>query len=92
MESTRAQQRNNIMSSSQVPPPINLVPLKRVNINTKEIEEYLELMRETRTQIVMLNEIKIMIYNEKYDKKFILICPSNFLKISIDIRHASTLR
>ncbi|KAM3379360.1 hypothetical protein P3S68_011774 [Capsicum galapagoense] len=43
-------------------------------------------MRGTRTKIMILKDLKVMIYNEKYENKFILICPPNLSKSSIDIR------
>ncbi|KAM3238895.1 hypothetical protein P3L10_013928 [Capsicum annuum] len=35
---------------------------------------------------MILKDLKVMIYNEKFEKKFILICPPNLSKTSIDIR------
>ncbi|KAH0632696.1 hypothetical protein KY284_035482 [Solanum tuberosum] len=52
MGSTRSQVPNNIETTSQLPLPLNLVPIQSVNSNTQEIEEALALIRETGTQIV----------------------------------------
>ncbi|KAH0635688.1 hypothetical protein KY289_035603 [Solanum tuberosum] len=51
MGSTRSQVPNNIETTSQLPLPLNLVPIQSVNSNTQEIEEALALIRETGTQI-----------------------------------------
>ncbi|KAG5584575.1 hypothetical protein H5410_045009 [Solanum commersonii] len=86
MSSIRSQVPNNIETTSQLPLPLNLVPIQSVNSNTQEIEEALALIRETGTQIGVLKEIKTMTYKEKFDKKIILICPPNLVKCSINIR------
>lgn len=55
-------------------------------VNSEEVGETLKLMRETKMKIVVLREIKIMVYKGKFEKKLILICHLNLLKKSIDIR------
>ncbi|KAF3684946.1 hypothetical protein FXO37_01077 [Capsicum annuum] len=75
-----------LASSSQVPPNIILVHPGPVNRSTREIEEALEVMRETRIEITVLKDIKVIVFNDKYAKKYILICPQNLVKTSLDIR------
>jgi len=43
-------------------------------------------MRETRIEVSILKEIKIMIDKSQYEKRSILICHPNLLKRSLDIR------
>ncbi|KAK4706415.1 hypothetical protein R3W88_034019 [Solanum pinnatisectum] len=43
-------------------------------------------MRETRTKISDLKEIRITVFKERFEKKQILICHPNLLKSSLDIR------
>lgn len=43
-------------------------------------------MREIRTQITVLKDIKVMVFKDKYSKNFIHICPQNLKKRSLDIR------
>ncbi|KAH0652418.1 hypothetical protein KY290_030851 [Solanum tuberosum] len=56
------------------------------HVDVREVEEAIALMRETRTKIGFLKEIKIIIFKERFEKKHILICPPHLLKSSIDIR------
>ncbi|KAF3621055.1 hypothetical protein FXO38_30462 [Capsicum annuum] len=64
MEIPRTTLSNNLASSSQLPPNLNLVhPFKPLSTTTREIEETLEVMRETRTEISILKDIKIMVFN-----------------------------
>ncbi|KAH0636169.1 hypothetical protein KY290_036597 [Solanum tuberosum] len=85
MGSTRDQVPSNIPTTSRLPLPVNLVLVQPENANTQEMEEALKIMREERTKITVLKEAKVMVYQEKFDKKFILVCPSNISKILIDI-------
>ncbi|KAF3623618.1 hypothetical protein FXO38_30663 [Capsicum annuum] len=71
-----------------LPNPILVHPLRPVSTTTREIEEALEVMRETRTEISILKDIKVIVFNEKFAKNFILICSHNLVKISLDIRHS----
>lgn len=60
---------NNVATASQVQFPTPLRPLDRIQpVNSKEVGEALELMRETRMEITVLKEIKIMVYKEKSKK------------------------
>ncbi|KAG5621920.1 hypothetical protein H5410_007138 [Solanum commersonii] len=78
---------NNVASASQVPIPTPIPPLNQMNVgNQEEVDDVLELLRETRTKIVVLREIKIMVYKEKSEKKLISICHPRLLKSSLDIR------
>ncbi|KAF3684304.1 hypothetical protein FXO37_01394 [Capsicum annuum] len=89
MKIPRTMLPNNLSSSSQVlPNPILVHPLRPVSTTTREIEEALEVMRETRTEISILKDIKVIVFNEKFAKNFILICSHNLVKISLDIRHS----
>lgn len=86
LDNASIQVPNNVASSSQVPPNNNLTHPRPVNTLTQKIEEALKMMREIRTEITILKDIKVMVFNDKYAKKFILICPQNLIKTSIDIR------
>lgn len=48
MESPHSTIPNNLASTSQVPPVLNLASLRPVSTTTQKIEEALEIMRETR--------------------------------------------
>lgn len=78
---------NNVASSFQVHPKPILTHPRPVNTSTQKIEEASEIMRETRTKIIVLKDIKVMVFNDKYTKKFILICPQNLINTSLDIWH-----
>lgn len=70
---------NNAVSSSQVPLNTILVYPIPMNLSTQKIKEALDSLRDTRTQIIMLKNIKVMVFNDKYMKKFILIFPQNLI-------------
>ncbi|KAH0651476.1 hypothetical protein KY285_032168 [Solanum tuberosum] len=59
---------------------------QREEVEQQEVEDAIALMRETRLEIVVLKNIKIVIFKQRFDKKLILICPPNLSKSSIDIR------
>lgn len=65
---------------------MNLIQVRPMLTNTQEIEETLELMKETRTKISILIEIRIMIYKKRFEKKYMLICLQNLLKNAIDVK------
>ncbi|KAH0765497.1 hypothetical protein KY285_001368 [Solanum tuberosum] len=69
-----------------IPPLSPLAATRGENVDVREVEEAISLMRETRTKIGVLKEIKIIIFKERFEKKHILICPPHLLKSSIDIR------
>lgn len=87
LENVTAPASNNIAFSSQVHSNPILTHPRLVNTPTQEIEEALEIMRETRTKITILKDIKVMVFNDKFAKKFILICPQNLIKTFLDIRY-----
>lgn len=66
---------NNIASSSQVPPNTILTHLRPMSTTIQEIEEALEIIQKRRTKIIVSKNIKVMVFNDKYTKKFILTCP-----------------
>ncbi|KAG5573040.1 hypothetical protein H5410_062806 [Solanum commersonii] len=70
--------------------PPTLSPNLEENVNVREIEETIELMRETRTKIALLKDVKVMIFKERFIKKHTLICPPNLSKSSLDIRVPKT--
>lgn len=75
MESPQTIIPNDITSSSQVPYTVNLPPVSAVSTTTQEIQEALEITRETRIEIIVLKDIKVMVFNKKYANKFIIIYP-----------------
>lgn len=83
---------NNIVMTSQVIPqsllslPPQVVPNFDQNVNLEEIEDAIELLRETRVEIGVLKDIKVMIFTERYVKKHNPVCPLTLSKSSIDIR------
>lgn len=60
-----------------------------LTVEVDEIEVAINMMREMRTKIGVLKELKIMIFKERFVKTHILICPSNLLKSSINIKTLS---
>lgn len=73
-------------------PPHSLIRMNQEQaVDISEIDDAISLLRETKTEIGILKDIKIMIYKEKFTKKYILIYPLMLLKSSIDIRPPSNL-
>ncbi|KAM3381828.1 hypothetical protein P3S68_007401 [Capsicum galapagoense] len=72
-----------------MPPPPTVSNLQE-NIDLQEVEDALELMRETRMEIHILKEIKVLVFKKRFVKKAILICPPFLRKTSLDIRIPST--
>lgn len=73
MESPHTTLPNNLASSSQVSTNVNSTLLEPVSTTTSEIEEALEMIRETKIEIFILKQIKVMLFNKEFAKKFILI-------------------
>ncbi|KAM3306351.1 hypothetical protein P3S67_013221 [Capsicum chacoense] len=84
LETTSAHLPNNIPSSSQVLPHSN-PPLRTICTSTEEIEEALELMRETRTEIMILKDKSNDLQRKVREKIHTYLSP-NLSKTSIDIR------
>ncbi|KAG5611291.1 hypothetical protein H5410_022572 [Solanum commersonii] len=58
---------SNVASASQVPTPTSITPLAQMQYqNLEEIEEAIGLMRETRMEISVLKEIKIIVFKERF--------------------------
>lgn len=68
-------------------PPCLATPL-REEVNTQEIEDAMKIMRETRTEITILRNIKIVIFKERYKKKIhTYLSPKSIQKL---VRHKIT--
>lgn len=72
-------------SNKDMPPP-QLVPDLGLNVKLSKLDKATILMRETRTEIGVLKDIKIMIFKKRFSRKHILICSLTLSKNSKDIR------
>lgn len=54
---------------------ITLPPIIQVNTMTQDIEEALEIMHGIRTKIMVLKDIKVMVFKYNYTKYFIFMYP-----------------